>query len=1137
MRNECGQITENFIRELRAKRRRLVDAQEENDVNLDALVDFLYPDTAHLVFELLQNAEDAGATSTRFDLSADKLSFTHDGRPFSRQDLKNITNYFRSAKYEQEDKIGRFGIGFKSVFACTETPRIRSGAAAFEIVDRIVPRPILQPAALPRSQTVIELPFDGKMKTVEEVREELRLGLERLPAMSVLHLENIESIEWRTGRRVSGSLRRGAPEGGLVRVDIARETDDFSVTRSTDGVARVEAASQSREKTRWFLRFREPHAQGSKQHLDVVFELRRREPKQAAREALPMDDEDPGHQFHIVPSERGRVAVFFDAAKETSNLRFHLHAPFIPELSRASIKDHPDNAALIGRLAELVARSLPAIRDLGLLVREFLGVLPNSKDAIRDEYRPFHEAVVQAMREEPLVPMRGGGHGKATRLLRGPARDMDFLGMDDCRFLMSGRDRKNGYTWMDRSATPEPDYDGWAVSATQRNNKVDRFLADLEMDEFKVEYVVPPESRTDEEIAEWLGTHDAPWCRAWYASLEGHLAGRTLRRLQQLPVVRTRSGEYRPAAECRFATDEEAAEGVAIVDPDTYSLDGAIDDVVKGVLQQFGVRELDDESKLKGILEKYYGQPGRQPEWEEHKRHVERFIDFVQREQDDLAEVESRFRAGSSRLWADRRKSQMRLKATRKALAGSRFLLSRDGQWLQPDQLYAGGDSPNSPASYYRCRARLPRVGHYHMRPSRRELDSRYRAIPRFDEFARTVGVVYEIPVRQAKCERNPEFRHLESGGGSQWTHRGTDRDWKAPYRLGNVLEWLEQGTADLEPERENLARAIHAALDETRNDTWPPPDPCRWEDGDVSGKLVAVYRRNTAAAFRTAPSQFVFTLRRHAWVPQKEKSGGRVFVKPGEARRERLPEGFAFDPGWAWVKAVEFGQVPREEEPAVEQEGRGAEEMAKALGFRDLDAAERAKRFADLPEEDQEEFWAWREAKNQTPEFPEPRNPARRSKKARQEAREAPARGTERRQRSVAAGEDELKAEARTKLRAWYEEFARSSLCQVSDCKGRSFRLRDGNWYFEAVRFLRLSRMIAADYVALCPRHAAMFQHANESRNDLKRTFEEICTSGNGAGEVKIPLVLAGQTVEILLAPNHVIDLKAALDVERSSG
>ena len=123
MSGEYEQIPESFIRDLEGKRRRLVEAQKENDVNLDALVDFLYPDTAHLVFELLQNAEDAAAKTARFELSDTQLSFKHDGRPFSKEDLDNITNYFKSAKYEQEEKIGRFGIGFKSVFACTETAR------------------------------------------------------------------------------------------------------------------------------------------------------------------------------------------------------------------------------------------------------------------------------------------------------------------------------------------------------------------------------------------------------------------------------------------------------------------------------------------------------------------------------------------------------------------------------------------------------------------------------------------------------------------------------------------------------------------------------------------------------------------------------------------------------------------------------------------------------------------------------------------------------------------------------------------------------------------------------------------------------------------------------------------------------
>ena len=98
----------------------------ENDVNLDPLVDFLYPDTAHLIFELLQNAEDAGAKVGRFELRKTKLRFTHDGRPFSKEDLDSITNYFKSAKDEEGETIGRFGIGFKSVFGCTETPRIYS---------------------------------------------------------------------------------------------------------------------------------------------------------------------------------------------------------------------------------------------------------------------------------------------------------------------------------------------------------------------------------------------------------------------------------------------------------------------------------------------------------------------------------------------------------------------------------------------------------------------------------------------------------------------------------------------------------------------------------------------------------------------------------------------------------------------------------------------------------------------------------------------------------------------------------------------------------------------------------------------------------------------------------------------------
>ena len=74
---------------------------------------------------------------------------------------------------------------------------------------------------------------------------------------------------------------------------------------------------------------------------------------------------------------------------------------------------------------------------------------------------------------------------------------------------------------------------------------------------------------------------------------------------------------------------------------------------------------------------------------------------------------------------------------------------------------------------------------------------------------------------------------------------------------------------------------------------------------------------------------------------------------------------------------------------------------------------------------------------------------------------------------------------------------------------------------------------MVAADCLALCPRHAAMFQHANESKDGLNGEFAARCASGNGIEALEIPVVLAGEDVEVLLAPEHVLDLAATLEVD----
>ena len=58
------------IEALSAKRRNYIEAARDNgfEEGLRTLLADLYPDNAHFIYELLQNAEDAGAREVTFDL-------------------------------------------------------------------------------------------------------------------------------------------------------------------------------------------------------------------------------------------------------------------------------------------------------------------------------------------------------------------------------------------------------------------------------------------------------------------------------------------------------------------------------------------------------------------------------------------------------------------------------------------------------------------------------------------------------------------------------------------------------------------------------------------------------------------------------------------------------------------------------------------------------------------------------------------------------------------------------------------------------------------------------------------------------------------------------------------------------------
>ena len=91
----------------------------------------LYTDKSHFVYELLQNAEDAEATSIQFIQYPDRLEVLHDGKPFTSANLQGLCDIGKSDKVDNLNQIGEFGVGFKSVFGICDTVRLYSEPAHY----------------------------------------------------------------------------------------------------------------------------------------------------------------------------------------------------------------------------------------------------------------------------------------------------------------------------------------------------------------------------------------------------------------------------------------------------------------------------------------------------------------------------------------------------------------------------------------------------------------------------------------------------------------------------------------------------------------------------------------------------------------------------------------------------------------------------------------------------------------------------------------------------------------------------------------------------------------------------------------------------------------------------------------------
>lgn len=351
-----------------------------------------YSDQAHFIYELLQNADDVGATSVRFRLQKDGLFFVHNGPDHftvsdpEREDadkdsgalghINSITSIANSNKTEAS--IGKFGVGFKAVFQYTQTPHIYDPKFRFRIERFIVPH--LLDADLDwqeASETVFWFPFDHAVKTPEESFEDV---LEKLKSLDLptLFLSHLRAVVFEAAN-INGSYTK--------RVKEAREIGDMEVQR----VALTFDLGGSKT-TQRLMTFARKGGDGLPYSIGYAL----------------------GKEGRLAPMDR--PAFCFFPTKEATNLHFILHAPFLLTDSREGIKaGDKHNQELIQQLAQLAADSLPVLRDEGLIDDGLLDIIPydESRFSALDDRRkisfgPFYGAIKRKLQADALLPAADG---------------------------------------------------------------------------------------------------------------------------------------------------------------------------------------------------------------------------------------------------------------------------------------------------------------------------------------------------------------------------------------------------------------------------------------------------------------------------------------------------------------------------------------------------------------------------------------------------------------------------------------------------------------------------------------------------------------------------------------------------------
>lgn len=392
----------------------------------EALLAGHYSDSNHFVYELLQNAEDEKATKVVIEYYEDRLVFYHDGKPFDERDVRGVSSMLMGTKDKNDaTTIGKFGMGFKSVFKYTYQPEVYSDEEAFRIENYLLPVEIpgawdyrcekqklsyvvsdggrFVPFVSSEHLTKFVIPFakkkdDGSIVSVPG--NEVLTKLEGLTGEILLFLTHIKVLYWvdkKTGKYAKIMLSEA-------------ENDDRLITCRIEGSAYAGKEDISR-----YLKYKKvfEHPEMLNAEVSVAYKVNNR-----ANNINEMAHTD--------------IWVYFPT-RDNTDLPFLVHGSFETAVSREKLMTPSTfNDSLFDELGNLIVESLEDLKNRKMITQVFIRrvLIAAFKDEENNNTIPgLKEKVSNCFKQGEYLPDREGGYRAVSDVVMAvPFGIADFYG-------------------------------------------------------------------------------------------------------------------------------------------------------------------------------------------------------------------------------------------------------------------------------------------------------------------------------------------------------------------------------------------------------------------------------------------------------------------------------------------------------------------------------------------------------------------------------------------------------------------------------------------------------------------------------------------------------------------------------------